>query len=433
MKSKLFIVFFSCFLMFNLSTLVAEGNQEVISNTDEIITLTMLVDNQQDLTGFKAVAEAAKKKLGIELEIELRPGGAEGDNLLKTRLISGEMTDLNFYNSGSLFMSLTPENYFVDLSTEPFMDTVYDSYKATVSVGDGVYAVPSATMMTGGWFYNKRVYEELGLKVPTTWVELMNNCELILGSGTVPVITPYADSWTAQLVILGDYYNVYAEYPNFADDYTANKAKYADTPIALRGFEKLNEIYKKGYNSPNPVSTNFEDALFAITSGDGAHFPMLSFALPSFASIAPDKIDDIGFFPQPGDKPESMGATMWMPAGIAIYKESKKVEAAKKWLEFFISPEGIAAFMSTSKPQGPFAVKGIELPEDVYEAVKDLMPYVEADKTVAALEFLSPIKGPDLPQLSVQVGIDIESPAVTAEQYDRDVEKQAKQLGLAGW
>ena len=62
-----------------------------------------------------------------------------------------------------------------------------------------------------------------------------------------------------------------------------------------------------------------------------------------------------------------------------------------------------------------------------------MLPYFDSGRTAPALEFLSPIKGPNLPQICVEVGSGITSPADGAKEYDKDVEKQAKQLGLAGW
>ena len=47
--------------------------------------------------------------------------------------------------------------------------------------------------------------------------------------------------------------------------------------------------------------------------------------------------------------------------------------------------------------------------------------------------FLSPIKGPNLEQITVEVGSGIRPAAEAAGLYDQDVEKQAKQLGLPNW
>ena len=66
-------------------------------------------------------------------------------------------------------------------------------------------------------------------------------------------------------------------------------------------------------------------------------------------------------------------------------------------------------------------------------AVKDIQAYIDAGKSAPALEFLSPIKGPALEQITVEVGSGLRSAEDGAALYDQDVEKQAKQLGLPGW
>ena len=89
--------------------------------------------------------------------------------------------------------------------------------------------------------------------------------------------------------------------------------------------------------------------------------------------------------------------------------------------------------MSKSAPNGPPAIKDVKLPDNVYAAVKDMIPYFDEGKTAPALEFLSPLKGPNLPQITSEVGGGMKSAKEGAAAYDQDVEKQAKQLGLKGW
>ena len=50
-----------------------------------------------------------------------------------------------------------------------------------------------------------------------------------------------------------------------------------------------------------------------------------------------------------------------------------------------------------------------------------------------ALEFLSPVKGPALEQITVAVGSGLNTADEGGALYDQDVEKQAQQLGLPGW
>src|SRR2546426_994614 len=81
-------------------------------------------------------------------------------------------------------------------------------------------------------------------------------------------------------------------------------------------------------------------------------------------------------------------------------------------------------------PQGPYVIKGSKLPASVLPAVKDIAAYIDGGKASAALEFVSPVKGPSLEQICVAVGSGQVDAQTAAANYDKDVEKQAKQLGL---
>ncbi|MGF7030762.1 raffinose/stachyose/melibiose transport system substrate-binding protein [Paenibacillus mucilaginosus] len=399
------------------------------------VTISLLTDNTQDAVNqAKGVIEAFEAKYpNIQVEHETRPGGGEGDNLVKTRLATGDMTDVFWYNAGSLMQALNPEQNLVDLTNEPFMKNVVDSFKPTVMFKDKLYAGPLGSTMGGGWLYNKKVYSQLGLSVPKTWAELMANNEKIKAAGITPVIGSFKDDWTTQIVVLADYYNVQAQTPKFADDYTANKAKFADTPAALRSFEKLEEIGKKGYFNKDFLATTYDAGLKMIAEGKGAHYPMLTFAIPAIEQNYPEQIGEIGFFAQPGDSPDVNGLTVWVSNGAYIYKKSEHIEEAKKFVEFTSSIEGIEALTKMSKPSGPLLVKEAKLPDNVPQVVKDMMPYFDTNKTAPALEFVSPIKGPSLAQITTEVGAGFKPAKEGAQLYDKDVEKQAKQLGLQGW
>lgn len=399
------------------------------------VTISLLVDNAQDtVTSAKALIAAFEtKNPNIHVELETRPGGGEGDNLVKTRLATGEMTDVFFYNSGSLLQALNPDQNILDVTNEPYMQTVIDSFKPTVTYKGKLYGAPNGATMGGGWFYNKKVYADLGLKVPKTWAELIANNEKIKAANITPVIGPYKDDWTSQLVVLADFYNVQALDPKFADNYTANKTSFAKSPAALRSFEKLEELAKKGYMNKDLTATSYDTGLKMLAEGKGAQLPMLTFAIPTLEQNYPDKMKDIGFFAQPGDSADSNGLTVWMPGGAYIYNKSKHIPEAKKLVEFSISQDGLAATAAVSKPTGPYVVKGVKLPDNVAQVVKDMLPYFDTGKTAPALEFVSPVKGPSLPQITVEVGAGFKTAKENAAVYDKDVEKQAKQLGLQGW
>jgi len=399
-------------------------------------TLTYLVDQAPDVV---AAAEALTKAFheknpDITIEIEQRPGGAEGDNIIKTRLSTGEMTDIFLYNSGSLFQALNPTKTLVDLTDLPAQANILDSYKTVVSAEGKVYGVPVNTAMGGGILYNRKIYQELGLSVPKTWDEFMANNEKIKAAGKVAVAQTYRDTWTSQLFVLADFYNVQVEAPSFAADYTANKAKYATTPAAMKGFDYLEQVFKAGYLNEDFGAATYDDGIRMVATAEAAHYPMLTFAIGAIKQNYPDNLADVGFFAQPGPDASKNGLTVWMPAGLFIPQSSEHKEEAKKFLDFVASVEGCDIQTATNGAQGPYLVKGCKLPADVPPAVSDMMPYFEKEgATAPALEFLSPIKGPALEQITVEVGSGIRPAADGAKLYDEDVKKQAKQLGLPNW
>ncbi|MDC3415913.1 ABC transporter substrate-binding protein [Aquibacillus salsiterrae] len=398
--------------------------------SDEPVELSILVSETASTPGFKKVLEGIERDLNIKTKVEVRPGGPEGENIVKTRLATGEMSDLTLFNSGSLLMALNPEKYFVNLSNEPFMDRIMDSYKPVVTSNGKLFGIPARSSQVGAWLYNKKIYKELNLEVPKTWDELMENNEKIKAAGKTAVIGTYGETWTSQLPILADYYNVQAEVPDFADSYTEGEAKYSNTPQALRGFARIQEIGERGFMNEDYTVATYDQGMKMLAEGTGAHYPMLTQVLPLIAENFGDKVNDIGAFPQPSDDPSVNGHTVWMPDAIMINKETEKLEAAKKWLEYYISEEGIAAYQEGDKSIGPFVIKGVDLPEDAYPAVKELVPYFESGNVAPALEFVSPIKGPNLPQICTSVGSGQMTAEEAAKMYDDDVKKQAKQLGL---
>jgi raffinose/stachyose/melibiose transport system substrate-binding protein len=272
--------------------------------------------------------------------------------------------------------------------------------------------------------------------VPKTWDEFMSNNAKLKAANVAPVIQTYGETWTSQLFILGDYHNVAAADPDFADKYTKNQAKYATTPAARKGFDHLQQIHDAGYLNKDFASAKLADGMRELAKGEGAHYPILTSIVPQLVADNPNEAKDVGLFAIPGEDVSKNGLTVWAPGGVYIPSKTTgaKLDAAKKFLAFIASPDGCAAQLKVSAPTGPFAVKGCSLPADAPTSIKDMQPYIDKQGASSlALEFLSPVKGPSLEQICVEVGSGIRKADSAAALYDEDVKKQAQQLGLPGW
>lgn len=422
-------------LMIGLLLMVAP----TVITAQDAVTLKTLWPSGSDIElQVNALTNAFKKTHpNVSIEIEYRLGGADGDNIVKTRLATGEMADVFQYNSGSLLQALNPTQTLVDITGQPFMENVVDSFLPTVSQGDKVFGVPFGTALGGGVLYNKAVFDKLGLKVPKTWDEFVANNDVIAKAGIAPVLGTFGtgSTWTSQLFVLADYYNVEQANPGFADLYTNNKAKYADIPAALAGFEHQEQAFKSGWFQKDFATTTYEQGLDLLVKGEVAQYPMLSFAIQNIGATHPDELNNIGFFAQPGVSAEHNGATIWMPGGLYIPQttDGAKRDAALEFLGFIATPEAVDIMNTVVPPGGPFLIVGAKLPDSVPPAVLEVAAYIDSGNSYPALEFVSPVKGPNLEQLLVAVGTGQMSAKEAAANYDLDVQRQAQQLGLPGW
>ncbi len=400
------------------------------------VTLSVLVPTGADADFAQALADAFEaERSDVSIDIETRPTGTEGENVVKTRLATGEMSDIFVYNSGALLSALSPEKSLVDLSGESWAGDISKDFTSVVSAGDGFYGVPWGTSRAGGIMYNKRVYADLGLNIPQTWQQFEANNKAIAAAGITPVVQTYGDAFTAQLIVLGDFANVLDEDPDWADQYTKNKRKYAEEP-AIDSFEKLASLADAGVFNEDFASATMVDGIRRVAEGEAAQFPMLTnYVATNVATNSPDKADDVGFFAVPTSTSDTAKLTMWMPLGayVSATMDPAKRDAAMDFLGFIASPAGCDVHAEVAFPAGPYLVDGCDVPESALPIVHDVDAYFSAGETSPALEFLSPIKGASLAQIAVEVGSGMRSAADGAQLYDEDVVKQAQQLGLPGW
>ena len=285
--------------------------------------------------------------------------------------------------------------------------------------------------------YNIPLYKKLGLEVPKTWDEFMANNEKIKEDGSAaPVEQTYGETWTSQLFVLGDFHNVSAAVPTFAADYTANKAKYATTPAALAGFEHIQEVKDAGYFNKDFASAKLNDGIKAVATGTAAHYPQLGGTANEHRERRSGEVERRRLLRAPRqrrseERDDGLAGTaaMYIPKSV----EGDKLDAAKKLIAFATTQQGCDAYAKGSPPQGPFLTKACQLPADVSQVAKDTQAYFESGKASPALEFVSPVKGPALEQICIQVGTGQVTGKKGAELYDQDVKKQAQQLGLPGW
>jgi len=416
------------------SQTAAAGNSETTGTSGEAkefegVTITFFKDTDFADEGINAVIALAEEKYGMNVEIEQRVGGADGDNIVKTRLASGDMADIMLYNSGSLLNALNPAEYFYGLNNEDFIQTYDETYQETVTVDGVTYGIPAASTQAGAFLYYKPDYEALGLEVPKTWAEFLSNCEQLKAAGRTAVIGTFGDSWTSQVIFLGDHYNILAAEPDFAREFEAGTTKYANTDAGVKSFQKLLDV--RPYYNEDYLAATYDDGCDMIANGEGTHWAILTQALSNIYALYPEAMENIGVFGVPGEDADDAGLTVWMPSSYYINKNSENLDAVLAFMKLYISEEGLDAYAQVLKPDGPYCIQGYNLPADAYPAVKDDMQrFFDDEKTSVAIEFQTSVKGSNCPAICQEAGSGQTTAGQAASAYDEDCKKQAVQLGL---
>jgi raffinose/stachyose/melibiose transport system substrate-binding protein len=396
-------------------------------------TITWLTDSgANNLARVNSVIKAFQaKNPTIKVKVVTRPGGSTGDNLVKTKLATGTMSDVFDYNSGALVSALNPARTMLDVSKEAFWNNVYPSFKPAVTVAGKQYGAPFGTAGGGALYYNTKVLAAAGVtSVPKTWNDFIAASQKIKATGVDAICGSFADSWSAQLLVLADYFNVQAGVKNFAADYSANKAKFAYVPQALASFTKMEQTFALGLYNKNAATTKYSEIGKLIGSGKCGFYPMGTWFTQD---IPAENANEVGLMNLPGTSAKSNGLTVWMPSALYIAKSSKNAAAAKKLQAFVVTKAGTDAWVKGDVYSGPFMTKDQSAaPASVPLATKNLATLMKGASS-PALEYISPIKGPHLDSICVQVLTGQVSAKEGAALYDKDVAAQAQQLGIKGW
>lgn len=421
--------------------LLALGACSNIEGVSEDKSITWLVEDgaaslasaEQVVRDFEAVNP------DIDVELEFRPQGGEGSGVVRGRLKSNDMADVFTYPTTPLLSQLDPEDSILPVTDEPFLSDVSESFLRGASTGGEVYGVPYGSGTAAAILYNKKVYEELDLTVPTTWDQFMENNEKIKADGRTAIIQTYNTASTAQVFVLGDFANVDLADPDFAQEYTANESAYATHPAAIKGFEHLSDAYAAGMFNEDAESADLGQALAMLAGGKGVHYPSMTSVIDELALSFPDQLEDIGLFPFPGTNTRESALTVWLPESVHVSSSTEHVESAQKLQAFIASPQGCESLTAAAgKVTGPYLVETCGLPESAAPAVRDMLPYFQdSSLNRPALAFLSPVvyrfPGSALDQIAVDVGSGRIDAATGAARFDWEIKKRARQLNLPGW
>jgi len=284
-----------------------------------------------------------ESETGIKVDYQIVPAD-QYPTLLKTKLNAGECTDLFGNQSGKfdIVSLLDIEKNGVDLSNEEWAKRFDPLAAEQLSVNGKLYGMTLADVSAvWGICYNKNIFNDLGLKIPTTYNEFKDVCQKILNAGIIPIYECVSDGWHHVLWFpeLGGRYEELN--PGLADKLNSNETTFEQNETMLEALTQLNDLIDLGYFGKNYMSNTYADTEKNMASGEYA-MTVYNQGLPQQIENAyPDvKADTFGFFVIPLVDNQILNVN---PAGpsIFVYSGSKNIDAAKQYLAYIAKPENL--------------------------------------------------------------------------------------------
>lgn len=304
------------------------------SNDMDNIVLTMAVFSNNDKEYFKEVnsIESAYRKINpnVEIELDIYKDVTEFENAMKIKKTADELPDI-----------IPLKGYMI----EDFKDVLEplddleavkkNIYAKDFAIDGKVLGIPQ-TSFNEFVYYNKAIFEEYGLNIPTTWDEFLNIVKIINEKHEyVPIAMAGKDVWPVYP------FNSYMPFI-----ISNNGALYDTMGSQIDAFEKHNPFYIANYQvkelydinpfGDNVLEVGWNEAKSMFISKESAMIAAGQWFLPESIS-AGVKQEEIGVFllPVRKNREEVFRTVTVVDLFMSTPKDGKHVEEANEFINWF--------------------------------------------------------------------------------------------------
>lgn len=204
------------------------------------------------------------------------------------------------------------------------------------------------SVMAASVIYNKTIFEENDLDVPTTWSELLEVGDALKAADINPFFGTFADAWTVNQgwfdYAIGGSMDVQSFYDQMAEQGTEVGP---DSPVSfekdfLEPVEKM-QLLASEYTQPDAGSRLYDVGNVAFANGEAAMYMQGPWALSQIELTNPDA--DLGTFPLPmTEDPADLKVRVNMDLVTMIPEDATNKEGAFDFMDYLFQPDIIQAY-----------------------------------------------------------------------------------------
>jgi multiple sugar transport system substrate-binding protein/raffinose/stachyose/melibiose transport system substrate-binding protein len=289
-----------------------------------------------------------EEETGIKVNIQAVQN-EDMDGKLQTALNSGDAPDVFMARGGGKLADIVEAGQALDL-TDLIDDDVRDAVGGTLNaftVDGKVYGMPTS-VLPGGIYYNKAMFEEAGIEgTPTTVAELEDAVEKLKGIGVDPIALGGKAAWPA-----AHWYYFFALRTCSQEAMEADAAAVQfEDPCWEQAAQELQDFASVEPFNPGFLTTDAQGSAASsagMIANEQAAMELMGAWNPGvIADLTPDKqpMEELGWFPFPeveggeGDPTAMMGGV----DGYACWAQAPAEECAA-FLNFYMSQERQEAY-----------------------------------------------------------------------------------------
>lgn len=288
-------------------------------------------DTPKQLASIKADLKDFEKESGVKVTLRVIPNNSSR-TLIQTQLRSGNGPDVFQYDTGPGFAGVLAKAGLLYNLTDHAKTanwTVYNWARNTVTFNGKYYGIPDQIEEVG-LFYNKDLFDQMGLQPPTTMAALETDAAAIKAAGKVPFAAGNKEGWEGGHLLSMALSSRVG--PTESKSLVTNQSSW-DSDGVKGAIGTWSDFAKKGYlpASPNAITYDNSNALFY--SGKAAMDPTGTWLIQDFSSAVKF---NVGFVPFPSATGEGIASTD-LGGGTFMSASSKNTTAALKLMDYLVS------------------------------------------------------------------------------------------------
>jgi len=328
----------------------AGGEATQAPAADEKVTLRVLVHQNPPMVEYMEAFNQKFQEKYPNVTVDMSVVNANDlSTVTQTRLTANDVDVVDmfgFANAARPYMTnadppnwqtLIDAGYLLDLSDQPFLANYYPASIEDAGTYDGkVYQINGGTVSYSGIYYNKDLFAQNNVDVPTTWSELVAACETF-AAADIPCMTAGGkDGWPIFVGAYGLIGSIYPDQAALVEGLWDGSIKWDDAK-SMEMWEKM-KVYSQDMMEAgasgiagDAAPGRFASGAVAMFSGGTWYAAAIEEAEPAF---------EWGYIPFPGSDNAEGNKYLFgkYDQGWAIAAKSPNTETALLYLSEFSDP-----------------------------------------------------------------------------------------------